>query len=67
MLKLTADAATAAAEVKPLRFNFAQICLRCLIRWCESSVSIDKQNTSTWILCPECDLFDNIPLDLFLL
>src|SRR5262249_24923056 len=43
------------AIVKPLRLNFAQICIWCGERWCESPKCVANHERSTWIVCPECD------------
>jgi hypothetical protein len=42
-------------QLKPLRLNFAQYCLWCGDRWCESPRCIEKHRRSVWIVCPSCD------------
>lgn len=48
---------TAPAEVqlKPLRLNFAQFCLWCSTRWCESARCIELHEDSAWMVCDVCD------------
>jgi hypothetical protein len=43
------------ALVKPLRLNFAQVCIWCGQRWCESPSCIERHDESAWQVCPDCD------------
>jgi hypothetical protein len=47
----------AATELKPLRLNFAQVCIQCGERWCESPLCVAKHERSRWIVCRACDGF----------
>ncbi len=44
-----------AALFRPLRLNFAQVCIWCAERWCESAECVAKHERSTWAVCEECD------------
>jgi hypothetical protein len=44
-----------ATELKPLRLNFAQYCIQCGDRWCESPSCIAKHDRSRWMVCDRCD------------
>ena len=44
-----------ATVVKPLRLNFAQVCVWCGTRWCESPRCIELFAQSVWMVCPDCD------------
>ena len=44
-----------ATELKPLRLNFAQYCIQCGDRWCESPACIAKHARSRWMVCDRCD------------
>jgi hypothetical protein len=53
--ELTMPDQTIATELKPLRLNFAQWCIWCSERWCDSPKCVAKHERSFWIVCPECD------------
>jgi hypothetical protein len=42
---------------RPPRLNFAQVCLYCETRWCESAACIRAHAASLWAPCPVCDGF----------
>jgi hypothetical protein len=44
-----------AALFRPLRLNFAQVCIWCGERWCESPRCVAKHERSTWAVCQTCD------------
>ncbi len=44
-----------AALFRPLRLNFAQVCIWCGERWCESATCVAKHERSTWAVCETCD------------
>ncbi len=46
-----------AALFKPLRLNFAQVCIYCGTRWCESARCVQLHDASVWAPCPRCDGF----------
>jgi len=48
---------SAAPTFKPLRLNFAQVCLYCGIRWCQSPECIAIHAQSEWAVCDDCDGF----------
>jgi hypothetical protein len=39
-----------ATELKPLRLNFAQYCIQCGDRWCESPACIARHERSRWMI-----------------
>lgn len=43
--------------LRPLRLNFAQVCIWCATRWCESPRCIAMHERSAWIVCDQCDGF----------
>ncbi|GAB1695005.1 hypothetical protein [Krasilnikovia sp. M28-CT-15] len=47
-------------ELKPLRLNFAQVCLWCGHRWCAAPECVAAHAASTWVVCPACDGFGMI-------
>ncbi|RZU50714.1 hypothetical protein EV385_2494 [Krasilnikovia cinnamomea] len=47
-------------ELKPLRLNFAQVCLWCGRRWCGAPECVAAHAASTWVVCPACDGFEMI-------
>jgi hypothetical protein len=42
------------ALVKPLRLNFAQVCVWCGTRWCQSPTCVARHDASVWQICPDC-------------
>ena len=44
-----------ATDLRPLRLTFAQACIWCFQRWCESPECIAKHDRSTWTVCDRCD------------
>ena len=42
------------ALFRPLRLNFAQVCIWCGERWCESADCVAKHEQSTWAVCETC-------------
>jgi hypothetical protein len=44
-----------AAIFRPLRLNFAQICIWCERRWCESAGCVTRHDASWWAVCDNCD------------
>jgi hypothetical protein len=44
-----------AALFRPLRLNFAQVCIWCCERWCESADCVAKHERSTWAVCETCE------------
>jgi hypothetical protein len=53
--------AVALAEMfKPARLNFAQVCLCCGKRWCESPACIALHDRTSWGPCERCDGFGTL-------
>jgi hypothetical protein len=46
-----------AGTYKPFRLNFAQVCMYCGTRWCESLACVEMHAGSLWAPCPDCDGF----------
>lgn len=44
-----------AAIFRPLRLNFAQICIWCERRWCESAGCVARHDASWWAVCDCCE------------
>jgi hypothetical protein len=42
-------------DLRPLRLTFAQVCIWCFDRWCQSPDCIAKHDRSTWTVCDRCD------------
>ncbi|GII25459.1 hypothetical protein [Planosporangium mesophilum] len=60
-VKATAVTATATVSLfKPLRLNFAQVCMYCGVRWCESPRCVEMHNDAIWIVCADCDGFGTL-------
>jgi hypothetical protein len=38
-----------------LRLNFAQVCIYCGVRWCQSAQCIAQYEASSWGVCPTCE------------
>ncbi len=51
----TQTTAPAGVVLKPVRLNFAQFCLWCGERWCQSQKCVDLHDQSVWQVCSECD------------
>ncbi len=51
------SSSAASVVLKPLRLNFAQVCLWCGMRWCQSATCIARHDASVWIVCERCDGF----------
>jgi hypothetical protein len=49
-----------AALFKPLRLNFAQVCLYCGVRWCASAGCVELHAESVWGPCEDCDGFGQL-------
>jgi hypothetical protein len=47
--------ASTAVELKPLRLNFAQTCIWCSQRWCESPRCVALHAASRWTICDLCN------------
>ncbi len=57
-------ASAMAATLRPLRLNFAQVCIWCGYRWCASPRCVGLHERSVWIVCIDCDGFGVLgPLD----
>lgn len=48
------------AALRPLRFNFAQVCIWCETRWCESPRCVAMHERSLWTVCDQCDGFGSL-------
>ncbi|TDE13047.1 hypothetical protein [Jiangella asiatica] len=46
--------------LRPLRFNFAQVCIWCETRWCELPRCIAMHERSLWAVCDQCDGFGSL-------
>jgi hypothetical protein len=44
-----------AVRFKPLRLTFAQVCIWCETRWCDSPECVARYDQSRWMICPECE------------
>jgi hypothetical protein len=44
-----------AAVFRPLRLNFAQVCIWCERRWCDSAECVAKHEQSLWGVCDVCE------------
>src|SRR4051812_16547217 len=53
-------ARTLAASFRPARLNFAQVCLWCGVRWCESTVCVEMWAEALWGPCDTCDGFGSL-------
>ncbi|MEV6368703.1 hypothetical protein AB0L86_17625 [Micromonospora musae] len=53
----SAALAALADTFRPPRLNFAQVCLYCETRWCESASCIRTHAASLWAPCADCDGF----------
>jgi hypothetical protein len=50
-----------AVDLKPLRLNFAQVCVQCGEKSCESPACVAKHERSRWIVCRQCDGYMETP------
>jgi hypothetical protein len=50
----TMPAHVTATQLKPLRLNFAHVCIQCGDRWCTAPVCIERHDRSRWMVCPDC-------------
>src|SRR5678816_3648279 len=44
-----------AAVFRPLRLNFAQVCIWCGRRWCDAAECVAKHEQSLWGVCDMCE------------
>src|SRR2546423_181920 len=49
--------AALAAVLKPPRVNFAQVCMWCGRRWCQSPTCVANHAATLWMVCIRCDGF----------
>ena len=50
--------ALAPVAEKPMRLNFARVCLWCGVRDCESPRCVGLHERSRWAICDECDGYE---------
>ncbi len=48
---------SAGPMLRPPRLNYAQVCLYCEVRWCESPSCVAMHEASVWRVCTLCDGF----------
>lgn len=51
------DQASTSVVLRPPRLNFAQVCLYCDVRWCDSPSCVAMHERSVWRVCARCDGF----------
>jgi hypothetical protein len=52
--ELTMPVQAIATELRPLRLNFAQVCIYCFEQFCQAPQCVASHARSVWMTCPEC-------------